>query len=113
MIYAKMPPSSERQVTKYSKSLGAITSGAVKVIQSSSKDPSDKLRDKLKLMDDVVRDFKKAARQAAREKRDKQKSSGSSSKAPAAKAKVPRKKKKPSPSHADELSDSFLGIEDA
>ena len=106
-----MPPSSERQVAKYSKSLGAITSGAVKVIQSSSKDPSEKLREKLKHMDDAIRNFKKAARQAAREKREKNRPSASSSKAPAAKAKVQRKKKRAS--SVDDLSDSFLGMEDA
>jgi ABC-type hemin transport system substrate-binding protein len=68
-------PSTEHDVNKYSKALEAIAQGTVKVVQSKAKDPTPKIREKLKDLDSVVRNLKKAARAAAREKRDMHKSS--------------------------------------
>lgn len=64
-------PTSDAQVRKYHKLIESTALGAVKVLDSSVKDPSAKLRDKFKSVDEAVRNFKKAARQVAREKREK------------------------------------------
>lgn len=96
LSYTNMP-SSDSQVRKYHRLIESSALGAVKVLDSAIKDPSAKLRDKFKSVDDAVRNFKKAARQAAREKREK------NTLLPA-KRKAPVKRKKPEAFDDESLS---------
>lgn len=119
-----MTSSSERHVAKYSKALEKITHGAVKAVKSNTKDPSPKLRASFKDLDNVVRNFKKAARQAVREKKERDKSTAPRStrpkavgaKAVRAKASKPRTKaagaKRARPTPADSDDDCILDSDD-
>jgi hypothetical protein len=95
VIYDKMP-SPEALVKRYHKQLESSALGAVKVLGSGTKDPAPKLRDKFKAVDDAVRNLKKAARDAAREKRDR--------------VGVPTKRRRPAPKKKPEQSPASSGF---
>lgn len=67
-----MPTVTERQASKYVKAIESNSKGALKAV-TTSKDPDQKLRERLEAVDDALRKFKQAARVAIREKKAAQK----------------------------------------